>query len=97
MKGAARHPVCALLLELHVILDDADDVSLSFEIVDECLGVEHSIRVVLKTEAVIVSTQPELHQYRPDRVGQRRNVRHADGLAAIPRSRVAGRRCRDRE
>ena len=41
VKRATRHPVCALFLELHVILNDADDVSLSFEIVDESLGVTH--------------------------------------------------------
>ena len=41
MERATGHPVRALLLELHVILDDANDVSLSFEIVDECLGVKH--------------------------------------------------------
>jgi hypothetical protein len=30
MERAARHPVRALLLELHVILYDPDDVGLSF-------------------------------------------------------------------
>ena len=38
MKRAAGHPV---FLELHVVLNDADDVCLSFEIVDESLGVTH--------------------------------------------------------
>ena len=41
MKRTARHPVRALLLELHVVLHNPDDVCLSFEIVDECLGVTH--------------------------------------------------------
>lgn len=41
MKRATRHPVRALFLELYVVLDDPDDVCLSFEIVDECLGVTH--------------------------------------------------------
>jgi hypothetical protein len=41
MKRATRHPVRALLLELHVVLNDPDDVCLSFEIVDECLGITH--------------------------------------------------------
>jgi hypothetical protein len=41
MKRAGGHPVCALLLELHVILDDADDVRLALEVVNECLGVAH--------------------------------------------------------
>ena len=45
MERAARHPVRALLLELHVILNDPDDVCLSFEIVDECLGVTHYLKV----------------------------------------------------
>jgi hypothetical protein len=41
VKWTTRHPVCALLLELHVVLNDADNVCLSFEVVDECLGVPH--------------------------------------------------------
>jgi hypothetical protein len=41
VKRAARHPIRALLLELHVVLHNSDDVCLSFEIVDECLGVTH--------------------------------------------------------
>src|SRR5215213_1488259 len=41
MKRAAGHPVRALFLELHVVLDYPDDVCLSFEIVDEYLGVTH--------------------------------------------------------
>jgi hypothetical protein len=41
MKRATRHPVRTLLLELHVVLNDPDDFCLSFEIVDECLGVTH--------------------------------------------------------
>jgi hypothetical protein len=41
VERAARHPVRALLLELHVVLYDPDDVCLSFEVVDECLGVTH--------------------------------------------------------
>src|SRR5215213_9731923 len=60
MERAARHPVRALLLELHVILYDPDDVCLSLEIVDECLGVTH-----LKCEPrlkLIVSTQPVSRQ-----------------------------------
>ena len=35
VERAAGHPVRAFLLELHVVLDDPDDVCLSFEIVDE--------------------------------------------------------------
>jgi catechol 2,3-dioxygenase-like lactoylglutathione lyase family enzyme len=41
VERAARHPVRALFLELHVVLYDPDDVCLSFEVVDECLGVTH--------------------------------------------------------
>src|SRR6185503_4725475 len=41
MKRTTRHPVRPLLLELHIILYNPNDVCLSFEIVDECLGVTH--------------------------------------------------------
>jgi hypothetical protein len=30
VERATRHPVCALFLELHVVLDHADDVGLAF-------------------------------------------------------------------
>ena len=51
MKRAARHPVRALLLELHVVLDDPDDVCLSFEIVDEGLGVTHYLKMRIRVRS----------------------------------------------
>ena len=41
MEWAASHPIRALLLQLNVILDYTDDVSLPSKIVDESLGVTH--------------------------------------------------------
>ena len=41
MKRAAGHPVRTLFLQLHVVLDYADDVSLSPKVVDERLGITH--------------------------------------------------------
>jgi hypothetical protein len=41
VEGTTRHPVRALLLELHIVLYHPDDVCLPSEIVDECLGVTH--------------------------------------------------------
>jgi len=35
---------CALLLELHVVLDHAHNVSLALEIVDECLWITHWVK-----------------------------------------------------
>ena len=59
VERAARHPVRALLLELHVVLYDPDDVCLSFEVVDECLGVTH----YLKTRIRVRSTTAVLLRY----------------------------------
>ena len=47
MEGAARHPVGALLLQRYVVLDDPDDISLAFEIVDKDLGIAHWICLTL--------------------------------------------------
>ena len=51
VKRAACHPVCALFLELDVILDDPDYVCLSFEIVDECLGVTHHLKMRIRVRS----------------------------------------------
>ena len=51
MKRAARHPVRALFLELHVVLDYPDYVCLSFEIVDECLGVTHYLKMRMRVRS----------------------------------------------
>ena len=53
MERATRHPVRALLLELHVLLNDPDDVCLSFEIVDECLGVTHYLKIRMRVRSTI--------------------------------------------
>src|SRR5687767_15161718 len=51
MKRAAGHPVRALLLELHVVLDHPDDVCLSFEVVDESLGVTHYLKICIRVRS----------------------------------------------
>ena len=45
MEGTARHPVRALFLQAHVVLDDADDVCLALKVVDECLRITHCLLV----------------------------------------------------
>jgi hypothetical protein len=45
VKRAARHPIRALLLELHVILNHTDNIRLALEVVDECLGVPHYLKI----------------------------------------------------
>src|SRR5918994_6507713 len=67
MKRAAGHPVRALFLELHVVLNDANDVCLSFEIVDESLGVTHcalELREKLLSQLNNRSTSPALIGWR---------------------------------
>jgi len=51
MEWTTRHPVRALLLQLNVVLDHTDDISLPSKIVDECLGVTHSLELILPVEA----------------------------------------------
>src|SRR5687768_8728323 len=51
MKGAACHPVRALLLELDVVLHHPDDVCLSFEVVDESLGVTHYLKICIRVRS----------------------------------------------
>ena len=41
VEGTTGHPVCALLLELHVVLHDPHYVSLALEVVEECLWIAH--------------------------------------------------------
>ena len=97
MERAARHPVRALLLELHVVLYDPNDVCLSFQIVDECLGVTHLFKSEPRIALIIVSTQPVLHQHRPGRVGRAGNEKHEGGRPVTRRSLDVTRPCRGRE
>lgn len=41
MKGTARDPIRAGLLQRHIVLDDPDDIGLAAEVIDECLGKTH--------------------------------------------------------
>ena len=44
MKRATRHPVRAFLLERHMVLDDAYDIRLAPQILDECLVITHWLK-----------------------------------------------------
>ena len=60
-ETGSRPSSLPLFLELHVVLNDADDVCLSFEIVDESLGVTHcalELANFATSREFIVSTQP---------------------------------------
>src|SRR5437588_12146726 len=73
MERAARHPVRALLLQGHVVRDDADDVRLPPQVVYECLRVAHrsmnsnSTRRILKKSCVA----PQLVGFKESRVSKR--------------------------
>ena len=56
MKRATRNPVGAGLLERHIVLHDADNVRLAFEIVDESLRETHWV----KSAVVILGVEENL-------------------------------------